>query len=166
VWCQAAIDATELEDIDAVLTALAAAVETASREAGERPAVMRIELAGRTSVHGTLARPGSLRDLTADVRSAALERDPWVWVDRIVDRTRPALDLETLRAGADFAGDLVRLTDTLLGDEYALRALVDAASGPALAALDTRDVPVLDAASLLERARDRALDRLLAEEER
>ena len=55
-------------------------------------------------------------DLLADVRLAALERDPWVWVDRIADATRPAYSLDTLRESADFAGDLVRLTDALLAD--------------------------------------------------
>lgn len=166
VWAREAVDATDLEGPDDVVAALNAAVDSVARAAESRPVVVRLELSGRSASHGLLTRPGALRDILADVRSAALERDPWVWVDRIADATRPAVDLVTLRESADFAGDLVRLTDTLLADERALLALVDAASGPALSALDGRDVLAIDAPDLLERARDLVLDRMLAEEDR
>ena len=166
VWTRQQIDATELQDIDELMAALARAVEEAGRAAESRPAITRIELAGRSDVHVPLAHPGALGDILADVRASALERDPWVWVDRIVDATRPAFSLETLRGSADFPGDLVRLTDELLADERALLALVDSASAPVLSAMDARDVLAIDAATLLERARDLALDHMLAEEDR
>lgn len=166
VWTREHVDTTELQDIDELMTALARAVEDAGRAAEGRPAITRIELTGRSAVHVPLAHPGALRDILADVRASALERDPWVWVDRIVDATRPAFSLDTLRASADFPGDLVRLVDDLLADERALLTLVDAASAPVLSAMDARDVLAVDAAALLERARDLALDHMLAEEER
>lgn len=166
VWMRQQLDATELRDIDELMAALARAVEESSRTAEGRPAITRIELAGRSDVHVPLAHPGALHDILADVRASALERDPWVWVDRIVDATRPAFSLDTLRGSADFPGDLVRLADELLADERALLALVDGASAPVLSAMDARDVLAIDAAALLERARDLALDHMLAEEDR
>lgn len=166
VWARHQMDVTGLEDIDALMVALGRAVDELSRASAERPTVARIELIGRSALHATLAQPAVLRDVLSDVRSTALERDPWVWVDRIADSTRPAYGLDTLRQSADFPGDLVRLTDALLADERALLALVNEASSSALAALDARDVPAVNAAGLLERARDLALDRMLAEEDR
>lgn len=166
VWTRESVDAAGLESVEDVLRALAEAVDRAGRSSDGRPSVLRVELAGRSTAHGTLARPGVLRDILADVRASALERDPWVWVDRITDTTRSAFDIDTLRDSADFAGDLVRLTDDLLADDRRLLALVEGAAAPVLSAIDTRDTPVLDAAALLERARDLALDRMLAEEDR
>ncbi len=166
VWARETVDATGLEGADDVVAALGAAIDSAVRATGGRPVVARIELVGRSAAHAMLSGPGTLRDILIDIRSAALDRDPWVWVDRIADATRPAVDLDTLRESADFAGDLVRLTDALLADERALLALVDAASAPALSALDGRDVSGVDAPLLLERARDLVLDRMLAEEDR
>jgi hypothetical protein len=166
VWARQSVDSTEVASIEDLMTEVSRAVDDASRAAEGRPAVTRIEISGRSVVHAELARPGLLRDVLADARSAALERDPWVWVDRIADATRPSYSLDTLRESADFAGDLVRLADALLADERALLTLVDGASGPVLSALDARDVSAIDAASLLARARDLALDRMLAEEER
>lgn len=166
VWARASVDASALASVDDVRAALLAAAESAGREAGERPVVMRVEITGRSDAHGALARPGMLADLTADLRADGLERDPWVWIDRISDRTRPVVDLDALRASQDFAGDLVRLADAVSADAAALHQLISDASGPVLALVDTRDAPAIDEASVLERARDLALDRLLAEESR
>jgi len=166
LWDRTHLDVGEIEDIDGVVGALGAAVDAAARAAGDSPVVMRIDLTGRSAVHGALARPGASADILAEVRASALERDPWVWVDRIMDDTRPAVDIEILRAGEDFAGDLVRLADELLADERAVLSFLSTASGPVLGSLDSRDVPDVDPASILARARDLALDRLLAEEDR
>lgn len=166
VWARETVDASDLATVEDVTAAIAHAVEHAGHAAQGRPSVLRIELAGRSAAHGVLARPGVLRDLLADVRAGAMERDPWVWVDRMTDLTRSALDVATLRDGADFAGDLVRLTDDLLADDRRLLALVESAAAPVLSAMDTRDTPEFDAVTLLERARDLALDRMLAEEDR
>ena len=166
VWERASVDCSAVDSIDGLRAAVLAVAEDAARDADERPAVMRVELVGRSDVHGALARPGVLDDLVADLRADGLERDPWVWIDRIADRTRPVVDLDALRAGQDFAGDLVRLADTLASDADALSGFLNDASGSVLGLLDSRDVPTFDAASVLERARDLALDRLLAEESR
>jgi len=82
------------------------------------------------------------------------------------DRTRPALDLDVVRGGSDFAADLVELTDSLLADAESLEDYVAGVARPILGALDSRDVFGPDARSIIERARDRALDQLMAEERR
>jgi hypothetical protein len=88
-----------------------------------------------------------------------------VWVDRIKDHTRPAVDLDTLREGEDIAGDLVRLADGLAADDEALATLIGEIATPLLGALERADAPEIDGVAVLERARDLALDRLLAGEE-
>jgi len=165
VWDAASLDASALGTVDEVRAALVAAIAHGAEGAGDRPLVMRLELAGRSEAHAALARPGALRDLLADVRADALDREPWVWVDRVADRTRPAVELESVRGGEDLAGDLVRLADALAADETALAALLDDVAAPVAATLDRREAPRADAAALLERARDLALDRLLSGEE-
>jgi predicted phosphodiesterase len=165
VWDALSLDVSTLGTIDELRGAIVAAIAGAGHDAGELPLIARLELAGRSEAHGALARPGALRDLLADVRADALDREPWVWVDRIADRTRPAIDLDALRDAEDLAGDLMRLSDALAADEAALAALMDEVTAPLAATLDRRETPQTDAASLLERARDLALDRLLAGEE-
>lgn len=164
MWDRSDVDLGPRETLDDVRAALAQAVEKSQRRAEGRPVILRAVLSGRSAVHPELVRPGVLRDLAAEVRSDALDREPWVWADRIDDRTRPPVDLPSIREGADFAGDLVRLADEVLAEPDRAAALVEDVSRSLVGALDACDVPTLDAASLLERARDHALDRLLAEE--
>jgi len=165
-WATASVVADELEDIDAVRDALQCEVDRALEEAGGIPVVLRLELTGRSGAHAELARMKALDDLLADIRASGLAREPWAWIDRLRDSTRPVIDLDLVRSGSDFAADLVALTDTLLADTDALDAYVATVAKPILGALDSRDVSAPDARSVIVRARDRALDRLIAEEQR
>lgn len=166
VWDQATVDASELVVAEDLLDALTRQVDLLSAAGEGRPAIVRLTLTGRSPAHAVLARPGALVDIVAEISASSIGRDPWVWVDRVSDRTRPTIDLESIREGQDLAGDLVRLADALAGDETAGADFIGAVASPLLARLDSRDAPMLDEASLIERARDLALDRLLAGEER
>lgn len=166
VWDHVTVSSVAADSVDGLRALVLDALGQASARAEGRPVILRVTLTDRSHAHAALRRPGMLRDFVADVRAEGLEREPWVWVDRIADHTRPELDLAAVRAGEDFAADLLRRTDALLDDEDATNALVQSLATDALGAVDGRDVPALDPRTILERARDLALDALLAEESR
>ncbi len=166
LWDAAAVDIGALDGMDDLRLALGEAVERVRASAAGLPAIVRIDVTGRGEIHDALQRPAVLADLLADIRATGLGTEPWVWVDRVADHTRPGIDLDELRVGQDFAADLVCLADGLLADEQALLEFTDRIARPVLGALDLGDVPDLDAREVLLRARDMALDRLLAEEDR
>jgi exonuclease SbcD len=124
--------------------------------ADSRDLLLTITLIGRGPLHRDLRRPRALDDLLRDVRDELGISSPFVWVDRIEDRTRGALDRDAIRRRGDFAADLTRLVDRLRADPEAL------ASFPA--SLDTGDSE--DRESLLREAEERALDLLESEQER
>ena len=165
VWDAATVDVGDVDCIEDVHGLLIDVCEATSRGAGDRPAVLRIDLTGRSEVHAELTRPGVLHDLVEEVRADAMGGEPWVWVDRVRDHTRPAIDLDVLRDSEEFAGDLVRLTDDLLADPDAAAQLVAELVGPLLDKAGA-DVAAPDSVAVLEAARSLALDRLLAEEDR
>jgi hypothetical protein len=76
------------------------------------------------------------------------------------------IDLALVRSGSDFAADLVTLADSLLADPDDLEEYVGALAQQILSTLDSRDLPEVDPRDIVERARDLALDRLMAEERR
>jgi len=166
IWDHVSVRCDEAEGIDEVRAAVAGALDECRRDASGLPVVVRAEIAGRCGAHSALVRPGALRDLTAELRADGLDRDPWVWLDRLVDRTHPALDLAAIRNGQDFAGDLVRRADAVLSGEGAAAGYVEELARAALDTLDARDLPEIDAVSVVERARDLVLDRLFSAEER
>ena len=54
-------------------------------------------------------------DLLDELHARGAARFPFVWVEQIVDQTRPHVDLDARRGAQDFLGDLLRLIDELRG---------------------------------------------------
>ena len=164
VWERLTVDASSAADIEDVRRALRAACDGARSRADGSPAIVRVDLVGRTEAHASLVRGTVLEELVRDLREEQLASGRWVWMDRVLDRTTAALDVDVLRASEDFAGDLVRMTDDLLADPALLADLVASTLGPIESSLGANGDADFAAASLLERARDVCLDRLEGEE--
>jgi len=160
LWRRVVVDAVELTDLDELRNAVGEACETLRSEGGDRPTVVRIELTGRSDVHADLARPGVLADLVVDVREEQLVREPWIWIDRIRDHTRPAVDLDELLEEEGLRGDLVRLAAARSSDPEAAAALVENLLAPVLARLTVRPDLEISPDRVIELARDSCLDLL------
>ena len=159
-WAQTDVDASDAADLEDVRALLLEACETMRVESG-RHTVARIALIGRSAAHPDLRRPGVAAQLFADIRAEAVVDTPWVWIDRLVDRTSSIVDLDELRGGPDFAAELVRIADELASDHVELETLLAAIAAPVATTLSgygTQCAP----RDTLERARDAALDLLLS----
>ena len=154
------MDATELSSIEEVRAAVGRACEEARSESGDRPVLVRIGLVGRSPAHADLARPGVLRDLTEAVREEQLERETWIWVDRLRDRTRSAVDLDEIIDEEGLRGDLVRLAADQAADLEGAQSMVEEVLAPVLAQLAVRPELDLPPHEVVERARDLCLDLL------
>ena len=159
-WQNVEIAATGLSDLEGVRAAVSRSCQAAREESGGRPVVVRIELAGRSPVHSDLGRPGVLSDLVTDVRDEQLAIEPWIWVDRVRDRTRPHVDLETVAREEGLRGDLVRLASRWSGDGETAASLVDEILAPLLGQLPGRRDLDLSPSQIIERACDLCVDRL------
>lgn len=159
VWERTEVPADGLATLDDVRGALGAACEAIRSASDGLPVIVRFELTGRSEAHGALIRGTNLSELQRDARDAALAGSPWIWIDRITDRTRAAFDVAELRRAQDFSGDLVRLVDEIAGDPVALEALVREITGPLEASLGALELD-LSAEELLGRALDLCLDRV------
>src|SRR5207245_1602587 len=106
--------------------------------------------------------PGAADDLLRDVRDELGIASPFVWVDRIIDRTRAELDRNAIRRRGDFSAELARLVDDLRADPAALAELMAAPPAARLLDADTVD----SAESLLIEAEERALELLESGQER
>jgi exonuclease SbcD len=159
-WAELSLDAGDVSDVEGVESLIADACEGLRASAG-RPVVARLTLAGRTPAHGALARPGAIGHLHESIRAEEASATPWVWVDRLVDETASPLDLDALRASADFAGEVVVVSDEIAVSTHELDALVSEVTAPLQEKLRGYEPPA--AAKLLELARDKCLDALVAE---
>jgi len=98
-----------------------------------------------------------------DLRAEQASFSPWLWLDRLQDATARPIDLDSVRAGADFAAETVRIADELAADTGTLDALIAELVAPVATTLPGEYTPGLTSAELVERARDAALDLLLVE---
>lgn len=160
-WGAATVDCADLVDIDDVERAVADACDLLRGDGG-RPIVARLTLAGRSQAHGDLARPGALAALGDHLRGAQAALTPWVWIDRLEDATSAPIDLDTVRAGHDFAAEVLSVADELAGDPDAVAALVAEIAAPLGAKGVDSGTFSGDPDSLLAAARGRVLDALFA----
>jgi exonuclease SbcD len=162
-WRALEVDASEIQSIDGLHAALEDACSGVRESSAGRSTIVRLELTGRSTVHADVSRSGVLGDLAADLRQEQLDLDPWIWVDRVRDRTRPALDLEEILAEEGLRGDLARLARKLVEDSAEAERLVEEVLAPVEFALAVR--PQLDISSeeVVARALDLCLDLLSRE---
>ncbi len=162
VWGARAVDISACSDVEEVRDALRAACDAMRAESDGRPILLRLELQGRCEAHGMLSRATVLHDLVDGLRSEQMLGEPWVWVDRVVDRSAPALDIERLREAQDFTGDLVRLVDEILADPAQASAMLEGVLTPIASSVGPPPEDA-DSAGMLLRARDICLDLLEGE---
>jgi exonuclease SbcD len=158
-WAAAELDASEAQDVDDIERLVTERCE-AVRVSEGRPTVVRLALTGRSEAHRALAGPGALSQLRDEIRREEASGEPWSWVDRLDDRTASPLDLDGLRAGEDFAAEIVIIADDFAGVPDDLAALVGDVVNP-LAEKVRGFQPTLPPDELLRLARDRCLDGLL-----
>ena len=144
----------ELEDL----------VATAAGQAGGRPLLYRIELAGRGPLHRHLQSPGVTVDLAEELNSRP-GWSPFSWCDRVDAATGAERDRARRRAGADLIADLLAVCDQLADSEFELPRIEEALAElygngdyrPYLAG--SGSLPE-DRADLAQAAENRALDLL------
>jgi DNA repair exonuclease SbcCD nuclease subunit len=155
-WAQVPVDISGAEGLDQVNDALAAALEAQAVQASEAGTIARVRLEGRSPAHSMLAAEATREDLLSYMREKGMSLSPWVWVDKLVDASGTALDIESMREAEDFLGDLVRHADNLEPSQAIDEVLAELrAKFGALPELD------IDAEDALVRARDLCLDLLM-----
>jgi len=159
LWASAEIRLGEDDGLEDVLGAVRDECARRREAAEGVPVVLRIDLTGRTATHGDLAARDRFEQLVADARDEQMSERPWVWIDRIRDRTAPTLDVGEIRQGADLAADLVRISDDLLADPESCAAFVEDVTRDLASSVGRVE---LDPCEVVGRARDACLDELVA----
>ena len=118
-WEHSEVDISSLETIDGLDSAIRQQTDNLSAQAEDRDVVCRVNLVGRGPLHEQLAADGAVDDLLEAARSSWSGGTPWVWVERIVDSTRPSIDIESRAKQDDFLGTTLKraLLSSIESDE-------------------------------------------------
>ncbi|MDG0866554.1 metallophosphoesterase family protein [Candidatus Lucifugimonas marina] len=119
-WERSDVDISSFETIDSLDSAIRQATDNLSVQAEDRDVVCRLNIVGRGPLHEQLAADGAVDDLLDSVRNTwNASGSPWVWVERITDSTRPAIDIEARAKQDDFLGATLKraLLSSIEADE-------------------------------------------------
>ena len=115
-WDSLEVGIEGMETQQELLDAIDYAVAGSSDSSGRRPVVYRLTIMGRGPLNRWIRSTGTLDDLLEQVNDQHAHALPWLWCERIQVDTGSPVDREHASLREDFAGDLARLTSSLLGD--------------------------------------------------
>lgn len=118
-WERTDLDISNIETIDGLDSAVRQHTDNLNVQAEGRDVVCRITLLGRGPMHEQLAQEKAVPDLLEAVRNTWSGHSPWVWIDRIIDQTRPEIDIEQRAKQDDFLGATLKraLLSSIESDE-------------------------------------------------
>jgi exonuclease SbcD len=96
-----------------LLKALDEVCRDLSENGAECPAIVRLILSGSGPLFGFLRKPNMLTDLLEITHETGMSYSPFVWVEQIETRIGPQLDMDLLKQGGDFMGELLRCSGEL-----------------------------------------------------
>jgi DNA repair exonuclease SbcCD nuclease subunit len=162
-FVSSAYDVSACTDIGGLQEGLGAVLDQLRGDHAGRSLLVRLTLEGRGPVVHDLRRPAALSELRDELHRALASASPIVWLESLVDRAAPALDVEAVRARGEFSAEVLALADRLAADPDELAAFVRThAAGLAAGSTgrQVRDLPADDDDAVLREALAGVLDRL------
>jgi DNA repair exonuclease SbcCD nuclease subunit len=109
-YIQGEVDLSGTITLEEVIHAVRSKCEYFADQTKQRDVFIDLSLNGRTQVHSELQRGDTLKGLQGEIRTYFQGRTPSVWLNLKLD-TAGIYDVEFLREGKNFIGDLVNLFD-------------------------------------------------------
>ena len=122
-WEHIGIDVSDVETEQNLLDHLHERMESALASQDGRGVVARVTLSGSGVLHGSLRRSDFLEQLTDTINNDWAAGAPFVWCERIEDKTASPFDRKARLAGSDFLAEALRTADRAKGDPELLGSL-------------------------------------------
>ncbi|MCJ7594385.1 MAG: DNA repair exonuclease, partial [Desulfobacterales bacterium] len=128
-WVSRELVINELQSEEDLLRALEGMCLDISQSESGRPAIARICLIGAGPLYKFFANPSTLPDLLDILQESGMSYTPYVWIEQVETKIRPALNMADLMRGKDFVGKLLRYSRELSEGEH-LQALAERELSP------------------------------------
>jgi len=107
------VDIANCITVDEVISSIEEKCAEIATNMGERHALIRLSIVGRTDLHTELHKGNTVGDILGRVREDFEGRTPQIWLEKLILTTAGTYDLETLRSGNNFVADIVSIYDEL-----------------------------------------------------
>ena len=117
-------DISGVNSIDKVISAINLKAEELSRQADKRHVVIRMRMIGRTNQNTELRKQEVVDNILEHVRSILEDREPRIWLEKLMINTAGVYDLGELKKGENFISDVISIFESLeSGDKTLLNDL-------------------------------------------
>jgi DNA repair exonuclease SbcCD nuclease subunit len=165
---ESGLDVSSIETEERLLRAIDEQCEKIRSEAENRSVILRLELRGRSPLHSLLSREKFFIELESTVREKWIDKEPFLFLERIVNNTRSPLDLEVRRKAGDFITEVLESIEQARNDPALFEALKKEGISPLY---ESRFWPgelpvpsVVELHEILNEAESLLVDHLLGEE--
>ena len=128
--------------------------------------IVRVLIRGRTPLHAIMNRPGEMEQVAGQLNEGQIHRSRFVLIDRIELQTRPDIDLDRIREGADFTAEILKFLEGYEQDQERLSALIETVDREFVSPNARRELESLsgkEKKEILGRAKWLLLDHLIRE---
>jgi exonuclease SbcD len=128
--------------------------------------IMRITLTGRTDLHRQLTKAGEIDQLITLFNDGQLNRDYFTWIDQIVLKCRPDIDIDRLQKRSDFPAEILNKIDKIAFDRELLHKLIEQEEKDMLTPQIKKEISALSVSeedTIIENAKWLLLEHLIKE---
>ena len=159
------LDLSGINSIDGIISSIKEKAEGLSNEADDRHIVARMRMIGRTEQNKELRKLKVAEDILEHIRDILEDREPRIWIEKLIIDTAGVYELEDLKKGDNFISDVISIFENLeSGDEVLLGELnteIDVMFKSALGHKHIEDISEEELQDLIAAAKNRTLDKIV-----
>jgi len=107
------VDISSCTSIDEIIAAVQTKCEKIWIDHKDRNVIIRINIIGKTSLHKELKKGDSLQELTEQIRDYFSNREPFIWIEQLILKTKGTYDLELIKKENSFVSDITSIYEEL-----------------------------------------------------
>jgi len=162
------IDLTGEEKIDRLSGRIEEVISSLEDYEENTSCILRISFYGRTPLHSLLNKQEEVEQLVHYFNEGQLNQMNYIWIDSIRVKTRPVIDTEQIKKGADFTAEILKTIEKFEGEPGKIAGLIKDAESDFNSPQTKRELKELsedDHKEILEKAKWILIDQLIKEQE-
>jgi exonuclease SbcD len=121
------IPLSNADRLDTIADKIRNSLNTVENYSEQSNYILRLILTGRTALHLQLKKAGEIEQLIALFNEGQLDNEYFSWIDQIVLKTHPDIDLNRVRKRTDFPAEILTTLENIANDRTKIHKIIEQA---------------------------------------